>query len=77
VEMFKIQNGEDPIDALIRGIEEKAGSKIFTFKILEKEDQGMKSIIVFEDKRVLYGFIMADLTTQKDKLGLRIQADYI
>jgi hypothetical protein len=77
VEMFEVREGEDPVEALIRGIERKVGSGIFTWKILNETKEKLKTVIIFEDRRVLYGDIIADLTTQKGTLGLRIQADFI
>lgn len=77
VEMYEVKNGEDPVDAFVRGIEKSVGSDIFTFKILERDKEGLLSVIVFEDRRVLYGYIKADSETTINKMGIRIQANFI
>lgn len=77
MELYEIVNEGDPFDAFISGIEKSVGSDIFTWKILEQNQEGLLSVIVFEDKRVLYGYVKADANSLKEHMGLRIQANFI
>lgn len=71
----EVIDGEDPFQAFLDGIENDVGSKIFTFKILETTKEGLESVIVFENKQVLYGHVKAG--AEGSKMGLRLQANFI
>lgn len=77
MELYEAIDGEDPFDTFITGIEKSVGCEIFTWKILEQNKEGLLSVIVFEDKRVLYGYVKADSDMFKESIGLRIQANFI
>jgi hypothetical protein len=73
--IYEAKNDEDFTDALLQMMEQDTGKKIFTMRILEHNEDGLESLIVFEDKNILMGKIK--VTTIKGKLAIRMQGNYI
>lgn len=66
---------EDIVDALTGMLEQDTGKKIFTLKVLNRVEDGLESIVVFDDKSVLQALI--SIQTIDGKLACRMQGNWI
>lgn len=66
---------DDFVDAFLKTLEKDTKKKIFTMKILEQTKEGLESMVVFEDKTVLHGFIKVQEVNKK--LAMRMQGNWI
>lgn len=66
---------DDVVEDIVRMLEEETKQKIFTLKVLDKLEDKLDVIIVFEDKSVLKGFISVQHVD--GKLACRVQGNYI
>jgi hypothetical protein len=70
-----VVNEEDFVDSLIQMIEQDTGKKIFTMKVLDHTEDGLETLIVFEDKNILRGMIKVG--TMNEKLAIRMQGNFM
>lgn len=75
MKVYHTKDDANPIDEFLKTIEEDTGKKIFTMKILNHPEEGLESVIVFEDKTVLYGLIKAEAID--GHMALRLQGNWI
>lgn len=73
--IFNQEEDEDVVEAITRSLEEGTKKKIFTFKVLDRMDDNLESIVVFEDKSVLLANI--SVYTIDGNLACRMQGNYI
>jgi len=64
------------VDGLIEMIERDSGKEVFTMRVLDHTKDGLKSLIVFTDGKILKGEIKVQ-TTIDNKMALRLQGNYI
>jgi hypothetical protein len=72
---YKAKENADLVDELIAMVEENSGKKIFTMRVLDHTEEGLESIICFDDKSILMGLIKVQGI--QGKLALRLQGNYI
>jgi hypothetical protein len=75
VNIYQAENEEDFMDSLLQMMEQETGKKIFTMRVLEHSNDGLESLIVFEDKQVMMGIIKVG--SIKGKLAIRMQGNFI
>jgi hypothetical protein len=73
--LYQAENEEDFMDSMLQMMEQDTGKKIFTMRILEHTEEGLETVIVFEDKHILMGIIKVQ--TIMGKLAIRMQGNYI
>lgn len=73
--IYETEDDEDVLDTFLRTLEKDTKKLIFTMKILSHDEKGLESIVVFEDKTVLYGFISTPVIGEK--MALRMQGNWI
>ena len=73
--IYEAENEEELVDCLIKMIEQDTGKKIYTMKILDHNDEGLDTLIVFEDKNIMQGKIKVG--TIQDKMAIRMQGNFI
>jgi hypothetical protein len=73
--IYEAENEEDFIDSLIQMIEQDTGKKIFTMKVLDHTEDGLETLIVFEDKNILRGMIK--IGTVNEKFAIRMQGNFM
>jgi hypothetical protein len=73
--IYQAENEEDFLDSLLQMMEQDTGKKIFTMRVLEHTDEGLETLIVFEDKQILMGIIKVG--TIQEKMAIRMQGNYI
>lgn len=75
MKIFQQDSEEDIVDSMTRMLEQETGTKIFTIKVLNQVEEGLETVVVFEDKSVLMGLI--SVQTIDGKLACRMQGNYI
>lgn len=73
--LYEMEDQEDIAEAIIRSLEQDADKKVFTIRFLNNLDDGLETLIVFEDRTVLLG--MVTVKEIKGKLACRIRGNYI
>lgn len=73
--LYQAENEEDFMDSLFQMIEQDAGKKIFTMRVLEHTNEGLETLVVFEDKNILMGIIKVG--SIKGKMAIRMQGNFI
>ena len=73
--IYQAENDQEFMDSLLQMLEQETGKKIFTIRILDHTNEGLETLIIFEDREVLMGMIKVG--TIKGKMGIRVQGNYI
>jgi hypothetical protein len=73
--VYEAENEADFVDSMIKMLEQDTGKKIFTMRILEHAEEGLETLIIFEDKNVMMGMIKVG--SIKGKMAIRMQGNYI
>jgi hypothetical protein len=75
MKMYQAKDDQDFIDSLLQMMEQDTQKKIFTMRILDHTEEGLDTLIVFEDKQVLMGIIKVQ--TIRGKLAIRVQGNFV
>jgi hypothetical protein len=75
MKLYEAYNDEDIVEVLTKTLEDKADSKIFTFRTLGEVDDALEMVVVFENKMVLMGLI--NITGYEGRIACRVQGNFI
>lgn len=75
MKIIETDEQDDVVEAIIQTLEQETGNKIFTLRILDRNEEGLETIVVFEDKSVLMTLI--NVETINGKLACRMRGNYI
>jgi hypothetical protein len=73
--LYQAKDDEDFMDSLLQMLEQDTDKKIFTMRVLAHTQEGLETLIVFEDKDILMGIIKVQ--TIQGKMAIRVQGDFI
>lgn len=75
MKIYEAEDEEDFMDTLLQTLEQDTGKKIFTMKVIEHTEKGLETLIVFEDKNIMWGIIKVQEIM--GKMAIRIQGNYV
>lgn len=75
--VYEGKTDQDIIKQIEDSLQKETGSKVFTISILNRDEDAdeIECIIVFEDKRILHGFIVIQMI--EDNPAVRIRGNYL
>lgn len=73
--VYHAENEEDVAEAITRTLEKETGKRIFTMRIINDTEEGLETLVVFQDKSMIHG--MVTVMEIHGQLACRIKADYI
>ena len=75
MKMYVAGEDEDFIESMIKMLEQDTGKIIFTMRILEHSLEGLETLIVFEDKEVMFGIIR--VISVDGHIAFRMQGNFV
>jgi hypothetical protein len=75
MKMYVAGEDEDFIESMIKMLEQDTGKNIFTMRILEHSLEGLETLIVFEDKEVMFGIIR--VISVDGQIAFRMQGNFV
>jgi hypothetical protein len=72
---IEVENEEDFVPTLVKLVEEQTGHKIFTLRVLDKNEEGIEIIAALENKAMMIGKIT--IQPINGKIGARLQANFL
>lgn len=66
---------EDLVESIIDMIQKDCEKEIFTMRIIDHTEEGIKTLVVFKDESILDGFLKVG--SIKGKLAIRMQGNFI
>lgn len=73
--IYETTEHEDVVKALTDTLEKETGNTIFTIRILDEGEEGLDTIVVFNDQSVLRTWIQVQ--TVNGRLAMRMRGNYL